>query len=117
MQHHDFLLCPVSQALPFDIDQHWVSEIEGVEMPTYLDWMMSCCYITLTGHPAISVPCGFSDEGLPVGLQIVGRHHDDRGVLELAWAFEQATQTWKQRPPVVDNPDAGPNSSGRRDSA
>lgn len=117
MQHHDFLLCPVSQALPFDIDQHWVSEIEGVEMPTYLDWMMSCCYITLTGHPAISVPCGFSDEGLPVGLQIVGRHHDDRGVLELAWAFEQATQTWKQRPPVVDNPDADPNSSGRRDSA
>jgi amidase len=72
-----------------------------VKMSTYLDWMMSCCYVTLTGHPAISVPCGFSEEGLPVGLQIVGRHHDDRGVLELAWAFEQATQTWKQQPAIV----------------
>jgi amidase len=51
--------------------------------------------------PAISIPCGFSPEGLPVGLQIVGRHRDDFGVLQLAHAFEQRTQFWKRRPPVV----------------
>ena len=116
MQEHEFLIFPVSQSLPFDINQPWVKEIEGVEMPTYLDWMMSCCYVTLTGHPAISVPCGFSDEGLPVGLQIVGRHHNDRGVLELAWAFEQATQTWKQQPAIVNDLKTNRYAASRRDN-
>jgi amidase len=64
--------------------------------------MQSCYFITVTGLPAISVPCGFTPEGLPVGMQIVGRHQDDLGVLKLAHAFEQATQTWKERPPVVE---------------
>ena len=89
---YDFLVLPVTQVLPFSIDQEWVSEINGKPMDNYLDWMMSCCYITVTGHPAISVPCGFSDEGLPIGLQIVGKHHDDLGVLQLAHAFEQASK-------------------------
>ena len=61
--------------------------------------MKSCFYITVTGHPAISVPCGFTPEGLPVGLQIVGRHQDERGVLQLAYAFEQATRVGERRPP------------------
>jgi amidase len=99
MQTHDFLLLPVSQVPPFDIKQHYVREIEGVAMETYIDWMQSCYFITITGHPAISVPCGFTAEGLPVGIQIVGRHHDDYGVLQLAHAFEQATQTGRRRPP------------------
>ena len=68
-------------------------------MHTYLDWMRSCYLITVTGLPAISVPCGFSPEGLPVGLQIVGRYHDDFGVLQLAHAFEQRTQFGQARPP------------------
>ncbi len=70
-------------------------------METYIDWMKSCYYITVTGLPAVSVPCGFTQEGLPVGLQIVGRHRDDFGVLQLAHAFEQATGLWKLRPPVA----------------
>jgi amidase len=65
------------------------------------NWMKSCYYITITGHPAISVPCGFTREGLPIGVQIVGRHQDELGVLQLAYAFEQATQFWKQRPAVA----------------
>ncbi len=77
------------------------TEIDGVQMETYIDWMKSAYYITLTGLPAISVPCGFTDDGLPVGIQIVGRWHDDFGVLQIARAFEQATQVWKRRPPVV----------------
>ena len=99
MQTHEFLLLPVSQVPPFDIKQHYVREIEGALMETYIDWMQSCYFITITGQPAISVPCGFTPEGLPVGIQIVGRHHDDYGVLQLAHAFEQATQTGRRRPP------------------
>jgi amidase len=63
--------------------------------------MRSNWYITVTGHPAISVPCGFTADGLPVGIQIVGRYQDDFGVLQLAYAFEQATQIWKTRPPLA----------------
>jgi amidase len=99
METHEFLLLPVSQVPPFDLGERWVTQIEGVPMKSYIDWMKSCSYITLTGHPAISVPCGFTPEGLPIGIQIVGRHGDDRGVLELAYAFEQATRTGQVRPP------------------
>jgi len=101
MQRHEFLILPVNQVPPFDVNQPYVTEINGVEMDTYIDWMKSCYFITVTGHPAISVPCGFTPEGLPVGVQIVGRHQDDYGVLQLAYAFEQATQLWKRRPPIA----------------
>jgi amidase len=63
--------------------------------------MRSNWYITVTGHPAISVPCGFTADGLPIGIQIIGRYQDDFGVLQLAYAFEQATQIWKRRPPLA----------------
>jgi amidase len=59
-------------------------------MASYIDWMKSCYYISVVGHPAISVPCGFTGDGLPVGLQIVGRERDDWGVLGLARVFETA---------------------------
>jgi amidase len=60
--------------------------------------MKSCYWISVTGQPAASVPCGFSSGGLPVGIQIVGRFRDDFGVLQLARAFEQETQWWKHKP-------------------
>ena len=101
MQRYEFLVLPVNQVPPFDVSQPFVTEINGVAMDTYIDWMKSCYYITVTGHPAISVPCGFTAEGLPVGVQIVGRHQDDFGVLQLAYAFEQATQRWKRRPSIA----------------
>jgi len=101
MRKYEFLILPVNQVPPFDVAQHYVSEINGVKMDTYIDWMKSCYFITVTGHPAISVPCGFTPEGLPVGVQIVGRHQDDFGVLQLAHAFEQATQLWKRRPSLA----------------
>ena len=101
METHEFMICPVNQVPPFDATQRYITEINGVKMETYIDWMRSCYFITVTGLPAISVPCGFTPEGLPVGVQIVGRHQDELGVLQLAYAFEQATQFWQQRPPVV----------------
>jgi amidase len=116
METHEFLILPVSQVPPFDVSQPYVTEINGVTMETYIDWMKSCYYISAIGLPAISVPCGFTDEvsvesgsdasvpdrspGLPVGVQIVGRHQDDLGVLQLAYAFQQASQCWKRRPAV-----------------
>ena len=57
--------------------------------------------ISITGLPAISVPCGFTPEGLPVGLQIVGRHNRDFEVLQLAHAFEQATKFYERKPPLA----------------
>ncbi|MBA2535468.1 MAG: amidase [Rubrobacter sp.] len=101
MEDHEFLVAPVCQVPPFDVKQRYVTEINGVEMETYIDWMKSCYYVTVTGLPTISVPCGFTQEGLPVGVQIVGRHRDDLGVLQLAHAFELATGFGKHRPPIA----------------
>ncbi len=98
-EDHDFLLCAAAQVPPFPIEQEWVTHINGVAMETYLDWMSVCCAITVTGLPAISVPAGFTDDGLPIGLQIVGRRWDDAGVLALARAFEQRTRHAERRPP------------------
>jgi amidase len=98
LERYEFLVCPVNQLAPYPVEVEWPREIAGHVMGNYLDWMKSCYYITITGHPAISVPAGFTPEGLPVGLQIVGRYRDDFGVLQLAHAFEQATPVWQRRP-------------------
>jgi amidase len=101
LQKYDFFACPVNQLPPFPVEQPYPTEIAGVKMGNYLDWMKSCYYITMTTHPAISVPAGFTEESLPVGIQLVGRYRDDFGVLQLAHAFEGATQVWKRRPAIA----------------
>ncbi len=101
MQNYDFLALPVSQVPPFPLEHEYVSEIGGIKMETYLDWMRSCYYITVTGQPAISVPSGFTDDDLPVGLQLVGRPQDDLGVLQLAYAFEKATGFYNKVPDLA----------------
>ncbi|MCP5152753.1 MAG: amidase [Ectothiorhodospiraceae bacterium] len=101
LRTYEFLLLPVNQVPPFDADIEYPTEIAGVRMRHYFDWMGTCGAITVTGLPAVSVPCGFTDDGLPVGLQIVGRHHRDLDVLRLAHAFEQATRTWERLPPTI----------------
>ena len=101
MDRYEFLLLPVTQVAPFDIETEWVQEIDGVAMASYIDWMKSCYFISLTALPAMSVPAGFTREGLPVGLQIVGRYRDERSVLALGHAFERATRVAENRPPIV----------------
>jgi len=101
MERYEFLVLPATQVPPFDVTQPYVTEIEGVTLPTYIDWMRACSDITVTGLPAISVPGGFTPDGLPVGLQIVGRHQDDWGVLQIAHAFEGATGVGRRRPAVA----------------
>lgn len=101
MSRYDYWVLPTTQVAPFDVEQPYPREIEGVPMASYIDWMRSCYYVTVTARPAISVPAGFTPEGLPVGLQIVGGHHDDLGVLRIAHAFEQASGVVRQAPPVA----------------
>ena len=100
-ERYDYFVLPVTQVVPFDVSVPYPTQIEGTAMTTYIDWMRSCWYVTFMANPAISVPGGFTATGLPVGVQIVGRHRDDWSVLQLAHAFEQATQHGKRRPPVV----------------
>jgi amidase len=87
---HDLLVLPTSQVPPFPADQEYPAEINGQPMETYLDWMRSAYFITVTGCPAISVPAGTTPEGLPVGIQVVAPHGADRFLLEVAAAYEEA---------------------------
>ncbi|MBO6657398.1 MAG: amidase [Pseudomonadales bacterium] len=94
----DFLVLPVSQVPPFPIDVEYPTEVDGTEMLTYIDWMKSCYYITITGLPALSLPFGFTPDGLPVGIQIVCRPQQELELLKFANAIEEARPTWKQLP-------------------
>ena len=92
---------PVTQVVPFDVTLDWVHDIDGEPQQTYLDWMASAYLISVTGLPAISVPAGFTPDGLPVGLQLVGRRRADWPLLQVAHAFEAATGYGTVIPPVV----------------
>jgi amidase len=101
MERYEFLIAPVNQVVPFPVDQPYPTEIAGTKMGSYLEWMRSCSRITVTGHPAISVPCGFTPHGLPVGVQIIARYRDELGLLRFAHAFEQRTRIGDRRPPAT----------------
>ena len=85
---YDLLLCPATIVPPFPVEQRFVTECAGVRFETYIDWLAIAYAITLTGHPALSLPCGFTAAGLPVGLQMVGRWQDEAGLLSHAAALE-----------------------------
>ena len=97
-EKYDYFVLPVTQVEAFDVTMEYPTTVAGVTMPTYIDWMRSCWYVTFMACPAISVPAGFSANGLPIGLQIVGRHRGDWSVLQIAHAFEQATHHGARRP-------------------
>ncbi len=98
LEEVDFLVLPVSQVAPFPLEQEYPTEIDGTTMETYIDWMKSCYYITITGLPALSLPFGFTPEGLPVGIQIVGKPGREMDVLRFANAIEQAQPAWQSVP-------------------
>jgi amidase len=101
LRAYDYFVLPTTQVPPFPVEVHYPREINGQPLDSYIDWMKACWYISITGNPAISVPAGFTPEGLPVGLQIVGRHHADFSVLQLAHAFEQAHPLYRRLPPLA----------------
>ena len=102
-QRYEFLICTVSQVPPFDADLPWPREIDGVGMESYVSWMKSAYLISATWCPAISMPAGFTTDGLPVGVQIVGRYREDAALLAFARAFEQAVPIGKIRPLLADS--------------
>ena len=97
-ERFDVLACAVNQVAPFDAALDWPKTVAGVPMEHYIAWMKSTYWITTTFAPAVSVPAGFTDGGLPVGLQLVGRPRSDRALLELAHRFEAANDAGRRRP-------------------
>lgn len=100
-ERFDFLVLPTVQVTPFPVEIDWPRTVAGVPQRTYIDWMATCYAVSCMATPAISVPCGFTPDGLPVGLQIVGARGNDLGVLRIARAFEQATRHAERRPAIV----------------
>jgi amidase len=96
---HAYLVTIVSQVPPFRVELEWPDEVAGNRMGSYIDWMRSCSRISVTGSPALAVPAGLTGDGLPVGVQIVGRPGDDAGVLAVGLAFERAVGP--RGPPAV----------------
>jgi amidase len=101
LEKYEYFVLPTTQLPPFDVTMAYPTEIAGVQFSNYIDWMKACWYISATGNPAASVPGGFTAEGLPVGVQIVGRDKADFSVLQMAHAFEEATGFRKKRPAIA----------------
>jgi amidase len=101
LEKYEYFILPTTQSPPFDVNTPYLTEIAGVHFDNYIDWMKSCWYISATGNPAASVPAGFTPEGLPVGVQIVGRDKQDFSVLQLAHAFEQTTGFGQRHPAIA----------------
>ena len=90
-ERYDYFVAPTAQVFPFDVNMRWPQEIAGKKMETYHEWMKGMLLITMSGGPALAVPAGFSSQGLPIGIQIVAPNHDELACLELAYAYELAT--------------------------
>ena len=93
-EQHDFLALPTAQVWPFDAAQRRPKEIAGRAMDTYHRWMEVVIYATFAGLPCVSVPVGFNDQGLPMGVQLIGRPQADGAVLQLAAAYEAVIGDW-----------------------
>jgi amidase len=98
---YDFLIGPATPVVAPTLDQQWVRRIGDVELRRYFEWQRCACRITATAHPAMSVPAGFSREGLPVGMQVIARDHADHALLSFALAWEQLTGFAQRRPPEL----------------
>ena len=100
MERFDVLAAPAAQVVPFPVEEEYPSTVAGVTMPHYLGWMRVCSRITVSAHPVAAVPAGFTETGLPVGLQLVGRYRGDRRLLEHAAAWEAAAGLTERHPPL-----------------
>ncbi len=108
---HDLLLCPAAIVAPFDVDIRYIEEVNGQRFDDYVHWISITFAITLTGCPAVSVAAGFTREGLPVGLQIVGPPHAEGRVLAAAALLEQVNGIAARLP--IDPRGPGVRSAGR----
>lgn len=100
---YDYVVLPTAQLFPFDKDLHWPTEIEGTAMSSYHRWMEVTAIGTLLAAPTLAVPAGFSRAGLPMGLQVIGRNHDDWGLMKLAEGWDRVTAWSGRLPPLLDS--------------
>jgi amidase len=100
-QKYDYFVVPTAQLFPFDVNLHWPGEIAGRKMQTYHEWMKCVLPITMSGCPALAAPAGFSAQGLPIGIQIVGPIHAEWACLQLAYAYDTATSWSTKRLPAL----------------
>ena len=101
-ERFDVLAIPAAQVWPFEVSERWPKQINGRAMDTYHRWMEVVIYATFAGLPCISVPAGFGPQGLPMGLQLIGKPQGDFALLQLAHAYEQANLDMiRLRPPGV----------------
>ena len=102
LERYDFLVLPTAQVFPFDINQHWPQEIAGQKMQTYHEWMKGTLLVTMSGCPALAAPAGFSDTGLPIGIQFIAPNRQEFSCLQLAYAYESALGPRnRQMPPLL----------------
>jgi len=97
-EKYDFMIAPAGQVFPFDATIHWPKEVGGASMDTYHRWMQVMIPISMSGCPALSVPAGLNEHGLPMGVQIVGPNHSEMACMQLAHAYDQATNWVTKRP-------------------
>jgi amidase len=100
-QKFDYIILPTAQLFAFDVDTHWPQEVAGTKMQTYHEWMKGVLAITMSGCPALAAPAGFNDQGLPIGIQIIGPNHAELSCLQLAYAYDTATAWPSRRPPPM----------------
>jgi amidase len=98
LDSHEFLITPTAPVEPFPVGERYVERIEGQKMETYLDWLVLGYAVTVTGCPAISIPCGFTRGGLPVGMQIVARPYCEAQLLRFAAWCEAVLGVACERP-------------------
>jgi amidase len=98
---YDFMIAPAGQVFPFDATIHWPKEVGGVAMDTYHRWMQVMIPISMSGCPSLAAPAGFNNRGLPMGIQIVGPNHAEMACMQLAHAYDQATNWVTTRPPPL----------------
>jgi amidase len=109
LQHHvrsffgkfDLFLSPGAQVVPFDASLRYPTDVAGHPSQTYLDWMRSACVLSATSLPVLSVPAGFTPQGLPVGFQLAANHYQDMQLLRYGKAFEERTTAAARRPDLV----------------
>ena len=87
-EDYDLLLCPTSIVPPFPVEQRYVDSCNGVEFNNYIDWLAIVYAITLVSLPALSLPCGLTASGMPVGLQMISRHRGDAELLSYALSLQ-----------------------------
>jgi amidase len=95
---HDVLIAPTAQLFPFEVGLRWPTEVGGMSMRTYHEWMKGVCLVTLAGCPSLAMPAGFSAAGLPMGIQIIAPVHQEVTALRVGAAYEAIEPLWKQAP-------------------